>query len=230
MCTQKTGTWEGPSSWNHCHHWQNYHILECTQLCHQFCEIAAVSRAFSGDMRETESGLLKHSVFMSGDLNFANDVVLNIQLGFGGAGYQTGTHRGCQHSQINVQHSTNSSLQGSVSWVNPKCKAKDELLHGGCRKKLVCASCFLTMCSSCCRHSTSRIPTYVRWSLALNLILCHLPLTGFPNRCLCPVHVYFRCFLRLIGVPKISTRCQVQYIRHFLPREGEVLRVDTIEA
>ena len=80
--------------------------------------------------------------------------------------------------------STNSSSQGSVSWVNPKCKAKDELLHGECRKKLVCASQLLTVCSSCCRHSTSRIPTCVRWSLILNLILCHLPLTGFPNRCL----------------------------------------------
>ena len=36
--------------------------------------------------------------------------------------------------------STNSSSQRSISWVNPKCKAKDVLLHEECQKKLVYAS------------------------------------------------------------------------------------------
>ena len=127
--------------------------------------------------------------------------------------------------------STNSSLQGSVSWVHPKCKAKDELLHGECREKLVCASRFLTMCSSCCRHSTSRISTCVRWSLFLNLILCHLFLTGFPNRCLMSSSCALQVFPSTHWRPKDrGTRCQVQYICRFFPTLGEVLHVDTTEA
>ena len=112
----------------------------------------------------------------------------------------------------------NSSSQGSVSWVNPKCKAKDELLHGECRKELVCAPRFLTVSLSCCRHFMSRIPTCVHWSLILSLILCHLLPIGFQNPC-------------LIGFPKKEAQSvKYNYIRRFLPTLGEVLRVDTTEA